>query len=214
MVGPDSSGHDPFKPASEQAADVVSDRRSGNRYRSVCRIARVTRADDVGLWQVKNISDKGMMLETSVAVGGSEDVEIALSEDTIILGRIVWADKGYCGVSFTESIDVEETLASLARQQRAEGYRALRMPVDAEAILVTPKNSHAIDLIDISKSGAGCRSTIPLEIGQEVSLLLPGEVHTRVALVRWANGLRGGLWFTCPLDRKSLESVARLNRRK
>lgn len=188
---------------------AAPDRRSGNRHRSVCRIARVSRATDIGLWLVRNISDKGMMLQTSVDVGGGEDVEIALSEDTVVSGRIVWAGDGLCGIVFSEPIDVEETLADLARQQQSEGYRALRLPVDAEAMLITASDAFPIDLVDISKNGAGFRCRTLLEPGQLINLVLPGDGERRSALVRWVADGRGGLWFTSPLPRQTLESVER-----
>lgn len=206
----------PSTPGSTQADAMTDlpDRRRGDRYRSVCRIARVKRASDIGLWRVRNISDKGMMLEADVTLAGGEAVEIALSEDTFVNGRIVWADKGYCGISFDEPIDVEETLASLALQQQAESYRALRLPVDAEAILVMRDASRLIDLVNISQSGAGFRADVPLEPGALVDLLLPGEAIKRSALVRWARGLCGGMWFTKPIERRELESIARFAPRR
>ena len=47
-----------------------SDRRGSERYRTVCRIARVRRADDIGLWRVRNLSNDGLMLtaDTPAAV--------------------------------------------------------------------------------------------------------------------------------------------------
>jgi len=192
------------------ASSALPDRRSAGRYRSVCRIARVRRAKDVGLWLVRNISEKGMMLQTSVDVGGSEAVEIALSEDTIVHGRIVWADKGLCGIAFAEPIDVEEMLADLVRQQQSESYRALRLPVDTGAMLVTQGDAFPIDLVDISASGAGFRCSVLLEPGQRIDLVLPGDGERRSALVRWVADTRGGLWFTAPLPRDILESVERL----
>ena len=185
------------------------DRRNENRFRSVCRIARVTRASDSGLWRVRNISDKGMMLVTNVALAGGEPVEIALSEDTQVGGRVVWADKGLCGVAFSEPIDVVATLTSLAEQQQAESYRALRLPVEVEAIITTNTGSQAIDLVDISQNGAGFRSSVSLEMGALVDLLLPQDELRRPALVRWARGLCGGLWFTRPIPPTELESMAK-----
>ncbi len=185
------------------------DRRGSSRFRSVCRIARVQRADDIGLWRVRNISEKGMMLATNTPLASGEPVAISLSEDTMINGRIVWADKGQCGVEFDEAIDVEAMLADLARQQSAESYRALRLPVDAEAILTTNVASYAIDLVNISQHGAGFRSTIQVNAGALVDILLPGDERRRSAFVRWARGRSGGLWFTRPLNAIDLESVAR-----
>lgn len=187
----------------------VPDRRDGDRYRSVCRIARVHRAEDMGLWRVRNISDKGMMLATDVELDGGEAVEIALSENTVINGRIVWADKGRCGIAFDQPIDAAAVLAALAQEQQAEGYRALRLPIEIEALVLLRNDARPIDLVDISQSGAGFVYDSALDPGTELDLLLPGDDQKRPSLVRWSKGKRGGLWFKRPLDRAELESVAR-----
>lgn len=185
------------------------DRREGDRYRSVCRIARVSRSDDMGLWRVRNISDKGMMLAADVELAGGEAVEIALSESTVINGRIVWAEKGRCGIAFDQPIDAAAVLATLAQEQQAEGYRALRLPIEIEALVLLRNDARPIDLVDISQSGAGFVYDSKLDPGTEIDLLLPGDDQKRPALVRWSKGNRGGLWFRRPLDRTELESVAR-----
>ena len=54
------------------------DRRGADRYRTVWRIAKVTRDGDVGLWRVRNMSDNGMMLAADVPITVGEQLEIAL----------------------------------------------------------------------------------------------------------------------------------------
>ncbi len=189
---------------------VVPDRRGSDRFRAVCRVARVTRGGDSGLWRVRNISDDGLMLAADIAVTVGEPIEIALSESVTLTGKIVWSDPGRCGVAFFRRVDAAAILRTLADEQRTEGYRALRLPVAAEAILMLDGAACAIDLVDISQQGAGFRFESALDPGRELDLVLPGGELRRRALVRWAQGPRGGLWFTQPLDRTDLESIARL----
>ena len=96
-----------------------SDRRGAERYRTVCRIARVQRADDVGLWRVRNISDNGLMLAADTPATVGETLDIALSETTTIRGTVIWAGAGRCGVAFDRPIDAAEVLRGLADEQRA-----------------------------------------------------------------------------------------------
>ena len=189
-----------------------SDRRGAERYRTVCRIARVQRADDVGLWRVRNISDNGLMLAADTPATVGETLDIALSETTTIRGTIIWAGAGRCGVEFDRPIDAAEVLRGLADEQRAEGYRALRLPVQVEAIIALSDDARPIDLVDISQHGAGFRYDPGLDPGAEVDLILPGGEFRRRALVRWSQGRRGGLWFAQQLDRFALESIALLQR--
>lgn len=197
----------------EDIEDVArSNRRGAERYRTVCRIARVQRANDVGLWRVRNISNEGLMLaaDTSIAIG--ETLDISLSETMTLRGTVIWAEPGRCGVAFEGPIDAAAVLRGLADEQRAEGYRALRLPVAVEAIMALGNDARPIDLVDISQHGAGFRYDRVLEPGTEVELILPGGELRRRALVRWSREQRGGLWFAQQLDRAALESIALLQR--
>ncbi len=187
-------------------------RRGSERYRTVCRIARVERADDVGLWRVRNISNEGLMLAADTPARVGETLHISLSETTTLRGTIIWAERGRCGVAFDGPIDAAAVLRGLADEQRADGYRALRLPVEVSAIVALRDDARPIDLVDISQHGAGFRYDRVLDPGVEVDLILPGGELRRRALVRWSQGQRGGFWFTQQLDRADLESIALLQR--
>lgn len=190
-------------------AQLTGERRATDRHRAVCRVARVHRASDAGLWRVRNISDDGMMLTADVAVLVGEELKIILSENVVLSGKVIWADEGRCGIAFSEKIDAAATLRALAEEQRAEGYRALRLPIEAKATLVLSGGARPMDLVDISQSGAGFIYDERFAPGVELDLVLPGGELRRRALVRWWRARRGGLWFTQPLERSDLESLAR-----
>ena len=187
-----------------------SDRRGSERHRTLCRIARIGRANDVGLWRVRNISNQGLMLAADTPAAIGESLDIALSETVMLRGTIIWAERGRFGVAFDEPIDAAAVLRSLAGEQRTEGYRALRLPVEVEAVLKLDGGDRPIDLVDISQQGAGFRCDQILEPGTEADLIFLGGDLRRRAVVRWSRGQRGGLWFTQQLDRAALESIALL----
>lgn len=203
------TGYSQGSDESDTNTRLTDERRATDRHRAVCRVARVHRADDAGLWRVRNISDEGMMLIADVPVGAGEGLKIVLSEKVVLSGTVIWAEGGRCGVAFSERIDAAATLRALAEEQRAEGYRALRLPIEAKATLVLPGGARPIDLVDISQSGAGFIYNEGFAPGVELDLVLPGGELRRRALVRWSRGRRGGLWFTQPLERSDLESLAR-----
>lgn len=189
--------------------ETETDRRAADRFCTVCRIAKIERQDDAGLWRVRNISDRGMMLSADVPVEKGERLEIALSENIVLTGRVVWAEKGRCGVAFDEEVDGVGLLKQLAAEQREGGYRAPRLPVRVKATATTDDWTLPIELVDLSQSGAGFVHDGRVEAGMVLKLALEGGIR-RQAVVRWSRGGRGGLWLTEPLDRTDLESIRRL----
>jgi len=197
-------------PAEEQDSGTAGDRRGGDRYRTVWRIAKVTRNGDAGLWRVRNMSDRGMMLAADVPITVGEKLEIALSDTVTICGKVVWSDGGRCGVSFDAEVDVADILKQLAAEQRAMGYRQPRLPVHAQAQIVAEDGTAcSVELVDLSQLGAGFIHDGHFEVGKEIDLVLAGGVKRR-AIVRWVRKGRGGLWLTQPLDRADLESIHRV----
>ncbi len=178
MIEPRFSGT-----AHEPRAATDGDRRGGDRYRTVWRIAKVVRDNDVGLWRVRNISDRGMQLAADVPLHVDENLDIYLSDSVVLKGKIVWA-------------------------QRAYGYRAPRIPLHSRAKAQVDGVESIIELVDMSQSGAGFVHGGHLEVGRHLHLTLADGLE-RKAIVRWARGGRGGLWFTEPLNRVDLESIRR-----
>lgn len=200
----------PSGAAEEQAGDAI-DRRGTDRYRTVWRIAKVRRDGDFGLWRVRNISDRGMMLAADVPIAVGERLEIALSDTVVIRGHVVWSEEGRCGVAFDEEVDVAGVLKQLAAEQRAGDYRQPRLPVRTQAQAVTDEGASGIELVDLSQNGAGFVHDGHWEVGKEFELVLAGDIR-RKAIVRWSRGGRGGLWLTQPLERGDLESIRRFQR--
>lgn len=198
--------------SAQRQQDVVedADRRRGDRYRTVWRIAKVSRDGDAGLWRVRNMSDRGMMLAADVPINVGEQLEIALSDTVMLRGRVAWAKDGRCGVAFDEAVDVADVLKKLAAEQRATGYRQPRLPVHCHARAISDQDNCEIELVDLSQHGAGFVHDGHFEVGRELQLILGPDIR-RKAIVRWARGNRGGLWLTQPLDRADLESIRRFH---
>lgn len=202
-----SDRHHPETSGQEFSAEGGPDRRHQDRYRTICRVARVKRAHDVGLWRVRNLSNSGAMLSADVPMKTGERIEIAFSETIRITAMIAWTKGGRCGAAFDTEVNAAALLKRLGDEQRAEDYRALRLPIECEARVVLENHTRRIDLIDLSQHGAGYSYGALLEPGTELDLLLKGGTLQRRAVVRWSQGARGGLWFAMPLDRADLESV-------
>src|SRR3954471_14824325 len=117
-----------------QSPPKEAERRGSPRFRTIFRVAQVTRAHDVGLWRIRNISDEGMMLLTSVPVRVGEKLTLALSARLRLSATALWWDGERCGVGFDEAIDCPAVLEALADEQKAPGHRPLRMPVSTRAL--------------------------------------------------------------------------------
>ena len=92
-------------------------------------LAAVKREHDMGLWRVRNISDRGIMLATRLEVTPGEPLLINLSDSICVGGRAVWWDGERCGVAFDQPIDCAATLAALVAEQKQPHYRPPRLAV-------------------------------------------------------------------------------------
>ncbi len=190
------------------SAALGDDRREANRHCTVFRIAKIARESDAGLWRVRNISNNGMMLATTVDVTTGEPLQIALSDAIVLTGKVVWARDGRCGVEFNEPVDALEILRHLAAERQSGDYRPPRLPVHGRAVAVTDDGDHDVEIENLSQNGAGIIHEGAIETGAELLLVLSGDIKRR-GVVRWSRGDRAGIWFAPPLAPGDLESIRR-----
>jgi len=197
-------------PIGEKSSRLPIDleRREDTRFHTVLRVAQVTREHDVGLWRVRNMSDRGMMLSTRVQVVPGEQVRVSLSDNVSIPARAVWWDGERCGVAFDEPIDCAAMLEALVVEQKGSRYRAPRLNVATRAIAYCDKGLHTVRVYNMSHYGAaffhdGCfREGMAAKLHFET-----GEDYRGV--VRWAEDGRAGLYLTEPIPGPRLESANR-----
>lgn len=182
------------------------ERRGELRIHTVLRVARVTRANDVGLWRVRNLSDRGMMLETKVPVTVGEPLSIHLSDTVSVEGKVAWRDGRRCGVEFDAPVDCAAMLGELHAEQRAPGFRPLRLPVATRAVAYCEKGLHSVSVTDLSPRGACLVHDGCFREGMNTMLLFEnGEEHRGV--VRWSHDGRAGIYLVEPFACSRLESA-------
>jgi PilZ domain-containing protein len=185
------------------------ERRDRSRIHTVLRVATVARLHDVGLWRVRNISDGGMMLATSVPVTPGERLSVALSDRLALDAAAVWWDGERCGVAFDRPIDCAALLHELVAAQRRPFYRPPRLPVSTRAIVYCEKGLHSVRLRNLSQHGAGFSHDGRLTPGMRAKLLFEdGDEHRGV--VRWSHDGRAGMYLVEPFPCARLESACRL----
>lgn len=185
------------------------DRRASNRIHTVMRVAKVTRANDVGLWRVRNISDEGMMLTSAAALEPGERLHIALSPTIAFEADVVWWDGARCGVAFGTPIDCAALLHELLVEQQRPDYRPPRLPVRIRALLYTEQGLHSVQVTNLSQHGAGFHHDGSVREGMAIKLLMPtGDEHRGV--VRWSRDGEAGMFLIEPFPCTGLESAARI----
>jgi len=187
---------------------VDLERRSSTRIHTVLRVARVTRAHDVGLWRMNNISDEGMMLHTGLPVAEGEKLSVALSDGIAIEGKALWWDGVHCGVAFDRPVDCASLLERLVAERKAPRYRPPRLPVRTRAIAYCDQGLHTVRVMNLSQHGAGFAHDGCFRAGMATKLAFEtGEEYRGV--VRWEKEGRAGLLLVEPIPCARLESAAR-----
>ena len=184
------------------------DRRTDPRIRTVYRVARVATGCDLGLWRVRNISDRGMMLATSATVAVGERISVALSDTVAIEGVVAWSEDGRCGITFDSRIDSAALLAMLVAERRSSEYRAPRLPVSARALAYDETGIHPVTVCDLSQHGIGFSHHGRFRPGMTVKLCLENGVERR-GVVRWSDEHQAGLALVDPFTCEDLASVSR-----
>ncbi|MGZ8345776.1 MAG: PilZ domain-containing protein [Allosphingosinicella sp.] len=189
--------------------DKTGDRREGQRFVTVYRIARLNMDSDSGLCRIQNISDTGMMLVTGLAVELGDSVVIALSDSLTIAGEIAWARDARVGIRFIEEIDAAAVLKGLVAKPAGDQQRPFRLSTDTAAVAATPVGTKAVRVVDISQQGMKVGHDGSLVPGIQVTITLSNGLARR-GIVRWANEHLAGLRLLEPIGFQDLESAGRL----
>lgn len=196
------------------AADMESDsplgeRRHGQRFRTVYRVARVRTGGDEGLARVHNISDQGLMLQLGLEVAVGDPIHIALSETLALEGRIAWRKAGRCGVRLAQPIDSAGVLRRLAAETRAGMTRPPRLPLSRVALAATDRGLRAVRLRDISQRGLKVSHDGSFTPGLRVKVTIDPGLERR-GVVRWSHDGLAGVQLTEPFTVQELGSVTAL----
>ena len=189
----------------------IPDRRASARIRTVCFDVRLNRSGHVGLYRVRNISDKGMMLDTHSALEAGERVLIELTEPFAIEGSVLWAEESRCGIAFVRPIDCAALLYAQAVRKRDDRRGgALRLATMRLATAYAEHGIRAVRVTNVSHRGMGLAHDGSLADGMLLKVVVENGIE-RSGRVRWSRDRRAGLRLFEPLDCAELEQVGRLN---
>ncbi len=185
------------------------ERRDSPRFHTVLRVAQVAREHDVGLWRVRNISDRGIMLAAGVQVIPGERLAVNLSDTVSVEGRAVWWDGARCGVAFDRPVDCAAVLETLVAEQKTGRYRPPRLNVATRAIAYCDKGLHSVRVYNLSHHGAAFAHDGCFQPGMNAKMHF-GTGEEYCGVVRWSEEGRAGLFLTEPIPCARLESANRL----
>nr|NUR36898.1 PilZ domain-containing protein [Sphingomonas sp.] len=175
---------------SDRTPDPV-DRRDGDRYLTLFRVGSVMVDDRRELCLIKNISAGGMMIRPYCKLSVGTPLSVELKRGEQIPGVVSWINGDSAGISFDESIDVVELLASSMEGPRP---RMPRIEVRCIASVRQGSNVYGMRAHDVSQGGLKVESARDLDVGAEVLVTLPG-LSSREAIVRWRDGRTYGITF-------------------
>lgn len=188
---------------------AVSERRSGQRLRTVYRVAHVETQDDHGLARIYNISDEGLGLKLHIPVMLGDAVTVRLTEDMSIEGRIVWTCGADCGLQLCDPIDSEALLQQIAAQANSASQRPLRIPLNKPAVARSEMGMRRIDVQDVSQNGMKVAHDGSFHQGLRVKVSLASGLERR-GIVRWSRDGIAGLVLLEPFSASELGSTKQL----
>ena len=175
---------------SDRTPDPV-ERRDGERYLTLFRVGTVMIEDRRELCLIKNISAGGMMIRPYCKLEPGMALSVELKRGEQIPGTVSWLRGDSAGISFDESIDVVELLATSMEGPRP---RMPRVEVRCIASVRQGSNVYGMRAHDVSQGGLKVESTRDLDVGAEVLVTLPG-LPSKEAIVRWRDGRTYGITF-------------------
>ncbi|QHL89765.1 hypothetical protein GVO57_01650 [Sphingomonas changnyeongensis] len=188
-------GFDPAGPASGAA------RPRAERTVSLLIVAKLVAAGQEALCRIRNLSETGLMLETSVALRPADRVRVEVRHHPPLDGLIVWAEGGRAGMSFDAPVAVAALVAPapapVSRILKSRQPRGPRVAATARVTVELRGRRLTGRLCDISLGGAKIMIPVAPRPNDVLQIHVPG-LPAKAATVRWV-GEEVGIAFAEPL---------------
>lgn len=203
--------HDLNRGAIEQGARSIRslsapERRRGQRLRTVYRVARLFTRGDTGLARVRNISDGGLMLSTTMDMCVGDPVRVDLSDSCSLSGKVAWHHGDQCGIALSAPIDSSAVLKRLFEERRAGDARPMRINHQKSVVVESELGLQVATLRDVSQSGLKLAHDGRFTAGLPVKVRLSPELERR-GVVRWSQTGLAGVVLTESLSVEELGSM-------
>ena len=173
----------------------AQDQRGAARSSLLLRSAKVVCQSGEYVCLVRNVSEGGVGLRFFHQVPDEPRIFLQLANGANYPIERAWADDCQAGYRFAAPVD----LAAFIEEPGLFPHRAVRLNVEAPALVTALGRDSRVRLIDISRCGAKIRCDHKLPVGAFVRLEV-GPIPARFGHVCWRRGMDHGLVFQQALE--------------
>ena len=187
-----------------RASGDIAERRSEFRKTSILRLALIDSNGCTQLCRITNISHQGVQATVFGSVAVDSEVSIRVPDEITLEGSIVWVRDRSVGIKLGTPL-AHSTLLRFTGERRESGRRrrSPRLQISAPACLRSGGRTYAVDLVDISPSGAMVSTTRQLP-GLGPIVLDALGLPKIAGQIRWLGDLRAGILFNEPVPLETL----------
>lgn len=177
-------------PKTRQKPAPAKDQRDAARSTLLLRSAKVVCQSGEYVCLVRNVSEGGVGLRFFHEVPGEPRIFLQLANGTNYPVERAWAEGHQAGYRFARPVDLGEFID----EPGLFPHRAVRINVEAPALVTALGRDSRARLIDISRCGAKVRGDQEYPVGAFVRLEV-GAIPARFGHVCWRRGKDHGLVF-------------------
>lgn len=175
--------------------EAQDDRRQSQRFRSIGRALLLVAPSNSGLCRLHNLSNDGLMIETTVPLDTGDSVQVWLDQASTAEGRVVWSRANFAGIEFSRNIDAFSLMRKTADEHWAGLARPPRLPIESIGSAMTSQGPFAIVVANISQKGMMIRHSANIVAGMEIEVFLESGLKA-LGTVRWSNQTLAGVEFS------------------
>ena len=154
--------------------------REKNRFALLIRSAKLKCELGEFLCIVRDVSEGGVKLRLFHPLPPCDAFQIELSSRQSFEIQPVWTKGDLSGFSFASTVDVAEFISERSQFPK----RALRLELNAPAIVRTSAGAFSATICDLSREGARIETQVALALEQKVTLEA-AHFTSRVGTIRW-----------------------------
>lgn len=191
---------------SKKPAPAGADRRAANRHVTVLKTARLEVEGRDDLCLIRNISNTGLMIQTSFPLRKDQHVVIEIRSDSRIGGTVRWTHDHTVGIQLDEPTDLSAMLTvKVTDKAKRTQSRAPRFQRRGTARIKSREDAKVAPIDNISLSGVRVATTGRFHVHDTVTVVIDGLTETP-GEVSWTSGDAVGVHFFQPLKFRELEA--------